>query len=193
MPRHNAPRDLLGERFVARRMATERDRRGWSNEGLARRMTDVGCPINQSALYKIEHSDPPRRITVDELIALSRVFGIDLPDLVCNPAVAGARQLMPLLDRLRAVDAEESEAMDRAQRERHKIEEQVRKITQTPEIQAAIDAQLERSYPGDSERGQMTKEWLDRIGAPSPARSRVNLTDDEARDLIAFTEDRDDQ
>lgn len=49
-------------------------------DGLATRMTDVGCPIQGSALYKIEKSG--RRITVDELVAMAKVFEVEVADLL---------------------------------------------------------------------------------------------------------------
>lgn len=44
-------------------------------------MTDAGCPIQGSAIYKIEKADPPRRITVDELVAFATVFETSAVDL----------------------------------------------------------------------------------------------------------------
>ncbi len=82
MPPRNPARSLMSEETLARRLAFERDQRGWTYEGLAKRMTDVGCPINQSAIYKIEKGQPRRRVTVDELVAMSKVFDIDLGDLL---------------------------------------------------------------------------------------------------------------
>jgi transcriptional regulator with XRE-family HTH domain len=70
------PRLPGAEDMVARRIAYERKRRGWSNAELARRMTDAGCPINQSAIQKIEHGTPRRTISLDEAHALVEVFGL---------------------------------------------------------------------------------------------------------------------
>lgn len=85
MPRPNPGRLIASEASLAKRIAYEREARGMSYDGLASRMTQAGCPINGSALYKIEKGDPPRRITVDELVALSRVFEIKLPGLLNPP------------------------------------------------------------------------------------------------------------
>lgn len=52
----------------------EREARGWSTAELARRVTDAGCPISQSAIWRIENGEPRRKISVDELIAFSKVF-----------------------------------------------------------------------------------------------------------------------
>ncbi len=82
MPPRNPARALFTEDGLAHRIAYERDQRGWTYEGLAKRMTDAGCAINQSAIYKIEKGKPRRRITVDELVALAKVFDLDVNDLL---------------------------------------------------------------------------------------------------------------
>jgi transcriptional regulator with XRE-family HTH domain len=84
---------VLAEDNLARRIAAEREARGWTYDGLAKRMTDAGCPMNQSALYKIEQLTPRRRITVDELVAFSRVFGVPVEQLLLPPEIALADEL----------------------------------------------------------------------------------------------------
>ena len=96
MPRRNPGRKVTFEAAVAERVAYEREIRGWSLEGLAKRMTVAGCPINQSAIHKIENGEPRRRITVDELCALGVVLGMPIEELIKPMAVvadARARQL----------------------------------------------------------------------------------------------------
>jgi transcriptional regulator with XRE-family HTH domain len=70
---------LRGEANLARRIAYERQRATMSMEGLAKRMTDLGCPINQSAIWKIENDG--RRITYDEALAFAAVFETPLDEL----------------------------------------------------------------------------------------------------------------
>lgn len=82
MPRPNKPRDIEAEEVLAERIQFEREQRGWNYESLARRMTGVGCPINQSAIYKIEQSQPRRRITVNELVAFAKVFETTVDQLI---------------------------------------------------------------------------------------------------------------
>lgn len=98
MPRPNPPRPLRREANLARRIAYERQRAGMSTEGLAKRMTDLGCPINQSAVWKIENGDPPRRITYDEAIAFAEVFGMPLDELSVPPEIVADRAAMQLID-----------------------------------------------------------------------------------------------
>lgn len=98
MPRPNPPRPLRGEANLARRIAYERRRADMSTEGLARRMTDHGCPINQSAIWKIESGDPPRRITYDEALAFAEVFGVPLDELAIPPEIMADQTAIELIE-----------------------------------------------------------------------------------------------
>lgn len=97
MPRPNKPRTVRTEAALAQRIAVERERRGWTYDEIASRMTAVGCPINGSSIYKIEKGTPPRGIRVDELTALSLVFDIPIEQLVLPPDVAEWQVLIELL------------------------------------------------------------------------------------------------
>jgi transcriptional regulator with XRE-family HTH domain len=98
MPRPNQPRTLGTERTLARRVRWEREGKGMTYEGLAGRMAAAGCAIQPSALYKIEKNDPPRRITVDELVALAQVFEVSIPELLLPHEVVADRDLRRLLE-----------------------------------------------------------------------------------------------
>jgi len=100
MPRQNRDRSVGGELNVARRVKLERERAGMTFESLAKRMNDAGCPIQLSALHRIEKGDPPRRITVDELIAFAQVFGLTIADFVRDPAGLLDQRLVAAADRL---------------------------------------------------------------------------------------------
>lgn len=67
---------------MALRIRQEREVRGWSYERLAEALTAIGCPIQGSAIYKVEKGTPPRRVTVDELVALSRLWAIPVGRLI---------------------------------------------------------------------------------------------------------------
>ncbi len=82
MARPNLPRTVGSEANLAERLKHERELRGWSPAELARQLTNAGCSISTSAIYKIEDTEKPRRITVDELVAASAVFGISTSDLL---------------------------------------------------------------------------------------------------------------
>lgn len=68
-----------------------------SYEALAIQMKHAGCPINASGLYRIEKGDPPRRITVDELVAFAQVFGVPVEELLLPPEAVATKQLAKLV------------------------------------------------------------------------------------------------
>lgn len=89
MPRPKSPTALQQGANVAARIAFERQARGLSYEALAAHMSEVGCPVPVSALFKIEKGRPnPRKIDVDELIGFSKVFGVDVSELLLPLEVA---------------------------------------------------------------------------------------------------------
>lgn len=128
MPRPNQPRDVFAEDHLAQRIKLEREKRGWTYEGLAKRMTDVGCPINQSALYKVEQAQPRRRITVDELVALARVFEVSVEDLLTDPKLLAVRAVVPLLSEWQDLKARRYRVLEEVKRRQAEIEEQVKRI-----------------------------------------------------------------
>ena len=105
MPRPNSPRAIESETSLARRITLEREARELSPVVLAQKMGEAGCPISASAIYRIERADPPRRITVNELVALADVFHIPVGELLTpveliekERATELARQIPAALD-----------------------------------------------------------------------------------------------
>lgn len=97
MPRVNPLRSLANERNLAERIAFERSQRGWSYEGLAQRMARAACPIQSSAIFKIEKGNPPRRVTVDELVGFATVFEVSVSDLLIPVELVHDRHYAELL------------------------------------------------------------------------------------------------
>jgi len=97
MSRPNKRRDVLAEENLARRVAVERDANGWTNDGLAERMTRAGCAMAGSAVFKIEKGEPRRRIVVDELVAFSRVFALPIDELLLPIEVYLSREAKQLV------------------------------------------------------------------------------------------------
>lgn len=93
MPRMNPVRSIDAETAVAARLTYERKRREMGVDAVAREMTKLGCPITGSAISRIEKGDPPRRITFDEAVAISRLFEVPLEELDTP---------LPLLEKRRA-------------------------------------------------------------------------------------------
>lgn len=88
---------VAGEANLAERIAEERRARGLSVERLAKAMTRAGCKMNGSAIHKIEKGSPPRRINVDELLALAKVFETTVEDLLEPMEVRRNRRAAELL------------------------------------------------------------------------------------------------
>src|SRR5690348_16348038 len=97
MPRQNRARTIASEANLAARIARERGERGLSYESLAKAMADVGCPIDKSALHRIEKGRPPRKVSVDELVALSRVFQTAIDELLLPPDLIDQRRALELV------------------------------------------------------------------------------------------------
>jgi transcriptional regulator with XRE-family HTH domain len=97
VPRVNPNRSLANEENLARRIAHEREARGWSYEGIAERLTRAGYPIHASAVFKIEKGKPARRVTVDELVGFATVFEIPIGDMLEPMATVIDRAALELL------------------------------------------------------------------------------------------------
>jgi transcriptional regulator with XRE-family HTH domain len=139
MPRPNQPRSIASEESLARRIAYEREAAGMSYEGLASRMSRAGCPIQPSGLYKIEKAG--RRITVDELVALSQVFGVRVEELLLPPEAAAAREVTELL---LAWNRAQDEAAHATQVEQESWEAVRAYVEQHPEVRESLEAILRK-------------------------------------------------
>lgn len=89
MPRQSKPSVLDSEDNVAAHIQGEREARAWSTGHLAKLVTEAGCPISQSAIWRIENGEPRRKISVDELIAFGKVFDMTVDEML-QPREAGA-------------------------------------------------------------------------------------------------------
>lgn len=151
MPRPNPPRSLVEEANLVRRLAHEREARGWSYDGLAKRMTEAGCPINQSALYKIEKGDPPRRITVAELVALGEVFAMPIAELLLPPDVASSRRAAELVERYRDARSQAADLIRQAREVTDAAEADLAAfVRDEPDNASAVERYLASLFRGDS-------------------------------------------
>lgn len=103
MPKLNVGRSVGVETNLAARIAHERNLRGQSYEVLAEAMTQAGCAINGSSIYKIEHGSPPRRISVDELWTLAQVWGTTVEDLLTPMELLEQRRAHELIESIQEV------------------------------------------------------------------------------------------
>ena len=96
-------RELFGETVRTLRRA-----RGWSQEDLARKMTDAGHPMHQTTLAKLESGIRPT--SVDELVALGALLNVNPRDLIRVPSEQGAeREVDEAMLALQEVTAEMEE------------------------------------------------------------------------------------
>jgi transcriptional regulator with XRE-family HTH domain len=139
MPRPNRRRDVFAEEHLASNVETLRLARGWTYEGLARRMSDIGCPIDQSAVYKIEKGRPRRRITVDELVGFSRVFERSLEQMVADPALHASEDAIAVADEWFRVAGSHTLVNQEHERERKSLEDRLLRATAgSPEAREAV-------------------------------------------------------
>jgi transcriptional regulator with XRE-family HTH domain len=100
VPRPNLPRSMQSEENLAHRIAYERERRRWTYEGTAKRLTEAGCPTQGSAIYKIEKGNPRRRISVDELVGFAKVFDVETSDLLIPLELIAEQEVLRLMAEL---------------------------------------------------------------------------------------------
>lgn len=102
MPRPKPARSIGEEENLARRIRRELQLRNWTPAELAQRMTDAGCAIGTSSVYKILDEEKPRAISVDEFVAVSKVFNISTDDLLTPVEVVGDKYATELVKELDA-------------------------------------------------------------------------------------------
>jgi transcriptional regulator with XRE-family HTH domain len=65
-----------------KRVRDERERREWSQEELAKRLTDKGIPVYASTIAKIESEKKPRATRLGEAAGIADLFGVSLDSLL---------------------------------------------------------------------------------------------------------------
>jgi transcriptional regulator with XRE-family HTH domain len=141
MPKVNENRTVEWERHLARSIKQTRDRRGWTMESLAQKMTEAGCQMQKSAIAKIESPSPgesPRRITLDEAVTFANVFGLTLSEMLVPPVIAASREATSLwvrYERLRDTYLRTAEEM-------YDVEARLVELVETdPAVKEAVVAQ----------------------------------------------------
>lgn len=161
MPRPMKNRDPFGERNVAARVALERERRGMTYDGLAKRMADAGCEIHSSALYKIEKGDPPRRITVTELLGFSKVLELPLAELVADPNTYLPQHVFELVDKAARLESRGwrliGEGTELTQKAREVVEEARVRLQSSPEVLELVESLIAAS----AEPNRLHDAWRD--------------------------------
>jgi transcriptional regulator with XRE-family HTH domain len=176
MPRPNPHRTIAGERSLAQRVATERELRGMTYEGLATRMARAGCPINASGIYKIEKAG--RRITVDELLGFSAVFGVKVDDLLLPPRAAVDRVFR---DRLAEIDAASREVMRAEERREKAWDELGDYVAAHPDVEPDLEHILRDIYADGlfpvAQEAQLVEAMARLTGSPEWVARRAAMGD----------------
>lgn len=100
MPRKGARSHRSEELRVITRLEWELRQRDLSYAELAQLMTEQGHPTNPTAIHRLLHGSPRRRLTVNEAAALADVFGVTLNELLIEQDVLLGRQANVLLREL---------------------------------------------------------------------------------------------
>jgi transcriptional regulator with XRE-family HTH domain len=87
--------------YFGTRVRAERERRGWSQEELAKRLTDKGIPVYASTIAKIESEKKPRAARLGEAAGIADLFGVSLDSLLGRKPGAQRNELTYLLRALR--------------------------------------------------------------------------------------------
>lgn len=74
------------ERVAVEQLKRYREQRGLSYQQMASKMREHGSAISGQALHRTEKGDPPRRLTIDDLVAASHVLGVPITRLVAPPS-----------------------------------------------------------------------------------------------------------
>jgi transcriptional regulator with XRE-family HTH domain len=99
MPRQT-PHPPGPDDLAVRRIAYEREQRGWSTAEVARRLTAEGFKISQSSVWAIENDDR-RKLTLAETVAFADLYGLDIADMLKAPRDVGAVLVAALLEDVR--------------------------------------------------------------------------------------------
>lgn len=112
----SAELSLMSEENIAWRIRHEMSRRGWSQERMAKEMTDAGHPLHQSAVSKIVNpKDGKRRaISVDDAIGFAKVFGLSLREMLLPIEAAINSEARALLTDLARLHAEQAKLREEA-------------------------------------------------------------------------------
>ncbi len=120
-------------------------------------------------MYKVEQGQPRRRITVDELVALARVFETSVEDLLVDPKLLALRAVVPLLAEWRDLQGRRYRVLEEIRTRQAEIEEQVKEMAaDSPEVIATIRAYWE----ADAEEIAWTDEDVELFG-----KSKAELAD----------------
>jgi transcriptional regulator with XRE-family HTH domain len=98
------------EKVIAEKVRQLRTERGWSQDDLARRMDELGWPMHQTTVAKLEAAKRPIRAA--EVYALAMAFGLPMQALWYLPLPGEPWPLERMRDEFRRVDDRIASTMD---------------------------------------------------------------------------------
>jgi len=104
-----------GQENLSRRLAQLRARKKWTAGDVQRELAKVGCDVPRNAALRIEQGT--RQVTVDELVAFSKVYGKTVEDLMTPVELVGhetAKGIAARIDREMAVALESLQRLGEA-------------------------------------------------------------------------------
>lgn len=170
---------LMSEHNLARRIAWEMNQRGWSQERMAKEMTDAGFPLHQSSVSKIVNpKDGKRRaISVDDAIGFAKVFGVTVEDLLIPLEAVLDSRIRDTLIRLEKIH-QQREDLDR---------EAAALATQLTQYAHAAGADAVDKNLAGADHHRLLDElhrWGQRLMEQVNAGALDGLSDDEARERL---------
>lgn len=109
MSRPIRPGTIGSEATLAERIAVLRKDKKMTYEALATAMTEAGRPMTRDAIHRIENGKPRRKVSVDELVALTKVFGLSFEDLLMPMELVNQKRAADLLRRSAVVNSQLNE------------------------------------------------------------------------------------
>jgi transcriptional regulator with XRE-family HTH domain len=142
-------------RAVAEWVRAEREALRWSLADLAKEMTARGCPMDRSAVSRIESNN--RGVSVTEAAVFARLFGVPLSDLVRPRVLRANRSARKLFDRHTALQERLQACLDQLTQ----VEAELLELVDEG-YWGEVTAALRDSYDGDltSPAAQAAFRWL---------------------------------
>lgn len=103
----------------ASRVRQVREGQGWSQEELARRLSEVGLRLDPTAITRLERGE--RSVRVEEAVAVAQTLGVPLDELLQSSGRVGLEQASSLMKRYGAL----SVTLTKAQEELDYVREQL--------------------------------------------------------------------
>jgi transcriptional regulator with XRE-family HTH domain len=79
-----------------RRVFNQRKRLGWSQDELAKRLSEKGLPVYASTIAKIESKHKPRAVRLAEAAAIADLFGVSMDTLLGRSVAPEADEMYTL-------------------------------------------------------------------------------------------------